>query len=58
VFFSFFQSRAQRKLDQHEALMLRTRYGDSAKSVVIARANNEQLPSRDRNHWKRISRWL
>jgi hypothetical protein len=51
-----FRSPSKIDSDRREASRLKAVYGESAKSVVSARAADPTLTSRDRRHWRRIAR--
>ena len=56
---SFFWSGSyRRRLDRREIDRLREKYGDEAKDIVRARAQDPELSERDRKHWRRIARQI
>jgi hypothetical protein len=51
-----FENKAQSRQDAIEVKALLLRYGENTVSVLTERAEDTDLSSRDRDHWKRILR--
>jgi hypothetical protein len=56
VMLFLFEPRARVIRDERELRDLSMRYGEHAKSVLYARADDARLLTRERKHWRRLAR--
>ena len=54
----FWPDSHQKRADRQEVERIRAKYGEDAKEIVQARAQDPALSDRDRKHWRRIARQI